>query len=72
MSKLTIVGGGLSGLVAAITAAERGAEVELFEARKSLAGRARTKSGDFTAAEKAVGLLRSQSCRRRAAAAGQA
>ena len=49
MSKLTIVGGGLSGLVAAITAAERGTEVELFEARKSLGGRARTKSGDFRA-----------------------
>lgn len=49
MTKLTIVGGGLSGLVAAITAAERGTEVELFEARGSLGGRARTKSGDFRA-----------------------
>jgi phytoene dehydrogenase-like protein len=49
MRKLTIVGGGLSGLVAAITAAERGTEVELFEARKSLGGRARTKSDDFRA-----------------------
>jgi phytoene dehydrogenase-like protein len=47
--KLTIVGGGLSGLVAAIAAAERGVEVELFEARKSLGGRARTNSGDFRA-----------------------
>lgn len=49
MNKLTIVGGGLSGLVAAITAAERGTEVELFEVRKSLGGWARTKSGDFRA-----------------------
>jgi uncharacterized protein with NAD-binding domain and iron-sulfur cluster len=49
MSKLTIVGGGLSGLVAAIIAAQRGTEVELFEARQSLGGRARTKSGDFRA-----------------------
>ena|SRR5215212_6381435 len=49
MSKLSIVGGGLSGLVAAITAAEQGTAVELFEARKSLGGRARTMSGDFRA-----------------------
>jgi len=49
MTKLSIVGGGLSGLVAAITAAERGTGVRLIEARGSLGGRARTKSGDFRA-----------------------
>lgn len=36
---ITVVGGGLGGLVAAITAAERGASVQLHEAHHSLGGR---------------------------------
>jgi NAD(P)-binding Rossmann-like domain len=39
MDALTVVGGGLGGLVAAITAAERGAEVRLYEAHARLGGR---------------------------------
>jgi glycine/D-amino acid oxidase-like deaminating enzyme len=45
----TIVGGGIAGLVAAITAAEHGADVELHEARSQLGGRARSATGDFAA-----------------------
>ena len=45
----TIVGGGIAGLVAAITAAEHGADVELHEARSHLGGRARSATGDFAA-----------------------
>ena len=69
MTKLSIVGGGLSGLVA-ITAAERGTEVELFEARKSLSEVAF--SSAVKAAEKASALLRSQPTSRAAAPAGRA
>ena len=39
MTRVTVVGGGLGGLVAAITAAEHGAEVQLFEAHTELGGR---------------------------------
>jgi phytoene dehydrogenase-like protein len=39
---VTVVGGGLAGLVAAVSAAEAGAPVELHEARSQLGGRART------------------------------
>ncbi len=46
---ITVVGGGIAGLVAAITAAEQGAAVELHEARPHLGGRARSSSGSFTA-----------------------
>jgi phytoene dehydrogenase-like protein len=42
---LTIVGGGLGGLVAAISAREAGLDVTIFEARKELGGRARTTPG---------------------------
>ncbi len=41
MRQLTIVGGGLAGLVAAIASAEAGAGVHLYEAHQSLGGRAR-------------------------------
>jgi len=41
-AKIAVIGGGLSGLVAAITAAGQGAEVQLFEGAKSLGGRALT------------------------------
>ena len=46
---ITVVGGGIAGLVAAITAAEQGADVELHEARSHLGGRARASAGSFTA-----------------------
>ena len=39
MTRVTVVGGGIGGLVAAITAAEHGAEVRLFEAHAQLGGR---------------------------------
>ena len=42
MQELTVVGGGLGGLTAAIAAAEQGMKVRLFEARPALGGRART------------------------------
>lgn len=48
-SDLTIIGGGLGGLIAAITAAEAGAAVELHEAHAGLGGRARTSGGPFLA-----------------------
>ena len=49
MAKITVVGGGLAGLVAAITCAEGGATVELFEAHRFLGGRARSAEGPFVA-----------------------
>ncbi len=48
-TRLTIVGGGLGGLVSAISAREGGLDVTVFEARKDLGGRARTTSGDYRA-----------------------
>ncbi|MGP3978194.1 NAD(P)-binding protein [Streptomyces sp. 8N114] len=44
---LTVVGGGLGGLTAALAAAEAGAEVTLYEARGTLGGRARTADGPY-------------------------
>src|SRR5438445_5152682 len=49
MAKITIVGGGLAGLVASITCAEGGADVELFEAHRVVGGRARSAEGPFAA-----------------------
>jgi phytoene dehydrogenase-like protein len=49
MSEITVVGGGVAGLTAAITAAERGASVRLFEASETLGGRARTADGPYKA-----------------------
>src|SRR5437588_11686967 len=49
MGKVSVVGGGLGGLVAAIACAEQGAEVDLYEAHKQLGGRARTTDGEFRA-----------------------
>ena len=46
---ITVVGGGLAGLIAAIECAERGIDVELFEATSLLGGRARSTTGDFVA-----------------------
>src|SRR5437016_2306287 len=44
---ITIIGGGLAGLTAAISAAEGGASVRLLEAHEELGGRARSTSGPY-------------------------
>src|SRR4051794_33258435 len=49
MGQVTIVGGGLAGLTAAITCAEGGADVHLLEAHDSLGGRARSMGGPYKA-----------------------
>src|SRR5205085_2355223 len=49
MNEITVVGGGLGGLVAAISCAEGGARVRLLEAHRMLGGRARTSEGPFRA-----------------------
>jgi NAD(P)-binding Rossmann-like domain len=51
MRKVTVIGGGLGGLVAAITAAEAGAEVTLHEAHRTLGGRWRTARQPYLAHE---------------------
>jgi phytoene dehydrogenase-like protein len=49
MSGVTVVGGGLAGLTAAIGCAEGGASVQLLEASDSLGGRARSMGGPYKA-----------------------
>jgi phytoene dehydrogenase-like protein len=49
MSKITVIGGGVAGLAAAITAAEGGGDVRLFEASERLGGRARSADGPYKA-----------------------
>jgi len=49
MREVTIVGAGLSGLVAAIACAGEGLEVRLLEAHDQLGGRARTEDGPYKA-----------------------
>lgn len=49
MEEITVVGGGLSGLVAAIECAEGERRVRLLEASRELGGRARTLDGPFRA-----------------------
>jgi putative NAD(P)-binding protein len=49
MGQVTIVGGGLAGMVAAISGAENGADVRLLEAHESLGGRARSTAGPYMA-----------------------
>ncbi len=49
MQEITIVGGGLSGLTAAISCAEQGAPVRLLEAHHELGGRARNTDGPYKA-----------------------
>ena len=46
-SPIHVVGGGIAGLVAAITAAEGGASVVLHEAGPQLGGRARSGDGPY-------------------------
>ena len=48
-SQITIVGGGIAGLTAAIACAEGGAWRLLLEAHSSLGGRARTSDGPYKA-----------------------
>jgi hypothetical protein len=47
--EITVVGGGLAGLVSAIACAEEGAGVRLLEAHDSLGGRARSTDGPYKA-----------------------
>jgi phytoene dehydrogenase-like protein len=49
MTQLTVIGGGVTGLVTAVVAAERGWEVSLVESRPALGGRARTSEGPYRA-----------------------
>ncbi|HXR31858.1 MAG TPA: NAD(P)-binding protein [Solirubrobacterales bacterium] len=49
MRRVTVVGGGLAGLTAAIAAAEGGAQVRLLEAHEALGGRARSMAGPYKA-----------------------
>jgi hypothetical protein len=48
-TKVTVIGGGLGGLVASIACAELGCGVELHEANKQLGGRARSSDGPYIA-----------------------
>ena len=49
MQQVTVIGGGLAGLIAASEAAERGASVRLLEAWSRLGGRATTLPGPYKA-----------------------
>ncbi|HLL66190.1 MAG TPA: NAD(P)-binding protein [Micromonosporaceae bacterium] len=49
MQRITVVGGAFAGLVAAITCAEAGAQVRLFEAHRTLGGRARATAPPYVA-----------------------
>jgi phytoene dehydrogenase-like protein len=49
MSEITVIGGGVAGLTAAITCAESGAEVRLVEAHDEFGGRARSTDGAYKA-----------------------
>ncbi len=49
LAPITVVGGGLAGLIASIEAREQGAEVRLLEARSRLGGRATTLPGPYSA-----------------------
>jgi phytoene dehydrogenase-like protein len=49
MNEITVIGGGVAGLTAAITCAEGGADVRLLEAHETLGGRARSTDGPYKA-----------------------
>ena len=48
-TQLTIVGGGLGGLVSAIAAREAGLDVRLLESKRELGGRARSTPAPYVA-----------------------
>ncbi|MET4672676.1 NAD(P)-binding protein [Streptomyces sp. PvR018] len=58
MEHIHVIGGGLAGLTAAITAAESGARVTLYESHRTLGGRARTAEGPYRANEGPHALYR--------------
>ncbi|MYR09187.1 NAD(P)-binding protein, partial [Streptomyces sp. SID724] len=58
MEHIHVIGGGLAGLTAAITAAESGARVTLHESHRTLGGRARTTEGPYRANEGPHALYR--------------
>ncbi|HEY2440734.1 MAG TPA: NAD(P)-binding protein, partial [Solirubrobacteraceae bacterium] len=49
MNEITVIGGGVAGLTAAITGAEGGARVTLFEAHERVGGRALSSDGPYRA-----------------------
>jgi phytoene dehydrogenase-like protein len=49
MNEITVIGGGVAGLTAAITCAEHGAAVRLLEAHGTVGGRARSTDGGYKA-----------------------
>ncbi len=49
MQAITVIGGGIAGLTAAISAAEHGRPVRLLEAHEQLGGRARSMTGPYMA-----------------------
>lgn len=49
MRRVTVVGGGIAGLTAAISCAEGGVDVRLLEAHEALGGRARSMGGPYKA-----------------------
>ena len=49
MRQITVVGGGLAGLTAAIACVEGGAKVRLLEGHATLGGRARSEDGPYKA-----------------------
>ena len=49
MNEITVIGGGVAGLTAAITCAEGGASVRLFEAHETVGGRGRSTDGTYKA-----------------------
>ena len=49
MNEITVIGGGVAGLVAAIVCAEGGAPVRLLEAHETLGGRGRSTEGPYVA-----------------------
>jgi phytoene dehydrogenase-like protein len=51
MAEITIVGGGLAGLTAAVSCAEKGARVTLHEAHSTLGGRARSGAAPYVTNE---------------------
>ncbi|MEV7235222.1 NAD(P)-binding protein [Streptomyces sp. NPDC051020] len=58
MQRIHIIGGGLAGFTAAITAAESGARVTVHEAHHTLGGRARTAEGPYPTNEGPHALYR--------------